>query len=252
MKWTKANRKLLAGVLAGALLVTGGITTMSAQAAQRDGNQPRVERQCPAGGPQRQMDSSEMAKHISEQFGVSESEVKDALDAKTDFRNIGRAAMLAKISNKSFSDVLGMKTDSNSWRDVADSLGVTRDQIRSERQSMTADRIAAKGTIEKDAALSLLENGYQPRDIEKAALLAKESGKDVQSVLDLKKINNRWSDVAEQLGVSKDVLHQDRDGHKGFRGDRRGPAGPDQPCFGGPEGAPDDGRQAPTDSQSEK
>ncbi len=34
------------------------------------------------------------------------------------------------------------------------------------------------------------------------------TGKDIQSVLDLKKINNRWGDVADQLGVDRKELQK--------------------------------------------
>ena len=39
--------------------------------------------------------------------------------------------------------------------------------------------------------------------------LAKASGKDIQDVLDRKRINNRWHDVARELGVDARDLHLD-------------------------------------------
>ena len=64
-----------------------------------------------------------------------------------------------------------------------------------------------------------------------AAVLAKESGKDVQAVLDMKKINNRWSDVADQLGVDKSKLRPEGAPH--HMGDSFQPG-----SMGGPQGGP--------------
>ena len=47
----------------------------------------------------------------------------------------------------------------------------------------------------------------------------------VQAVLDMKKINNRWSDVADQLGVDKAKLRPEG-GHHGMK------------APGGPQGGP--------------
>ena len=90
-----------------------------------------------------------------------------------------------------------------------------------------ASRIEQKGNVDKDTALKLLRNGYRAQDIECAGLLAKKSGEDIQSVLDKKKINNRWSDVAEQLGVDWKSL-------------RPQAGGPDKMGHG-PQGGPPDG-----------
>lgn len=82
-----------------------------------------------------------------------------------------------------------------------------------------AKMMARKGDVDESTALKLLKNGYHPRDIEVAATLAKESGKDIQKVLDMKKINNRWEDVAKSLGVDESKVRpqrpEGRDGRPG-------------------------------------
>ena len=112
--------------------------------------------------------------------------------------------MLAKISGKSFEDVLALKTDDKDWRTIGRSLGVTREKVASMRCEMTAKDLSQDGNVDETTAMNLLQAGYEPWDISWAAALAKAADKDIQSVLDLKKINNRWSDVAEQLGVALD------------------------------------------------
>lgn len=229
MKMNAMKKKMLAGVVAGALLLGGGLGTMSAQAESADnsrGARPHFDKQ--GQRPQHppvQMNADEAAKHVAETFGVSQAEVKQAIEAKEDFRDIGQAAMYAKITGKSFKEVLALHTDKSDWREIGKSLGVTHAQVRETMLEMRAMHIGQKGLVAQDKALALLKNGYQSKDIMMAAVIAKESGKDIQAVLDMKKINNRWSDVADQLGVNKAKLRPEG-GHHGMK------------APGGPQGGP--------------
>lgn len=242
------QRKMIAGIVAGLVLTAGGFGVLSAQSQSQDGAQHRMfakgER---PDGQMPQMDASEAAKHIAETFGVDESQVKNAIENKKDFRDIGQAAMIAKVSGKSFDEVMALKTDDKNWRDIGESLGVTREKVEEVRQSMTAQHLSQDGDIDESKALSLLKKGYEPRDIECAAALAKASGKDIQSVLDRKKINNRWGDVAKELGVDANVLPKKFHGHGPHgHGPQGGPeGGPEGGMMGGPMmDAPEDGSSA--------
>lgn len=242
------QRKMIAGIVAGLVLTAGGFGVLSAQSQSQDGAQHRMfakgER---PDGQMPQMDASEAAKHIAETFGVDESQVKNAIENKKDFRDIGQAAMIAKVSGKSFDEVMALKTDDKNWRDIGESLGVTREKVEEVRQSMTAQHLSQDGDIDESKALSLLKKGYEPRDIECAAALAKASGKDIQSVLERKKINNRWGDVAKELGVDANVLPKKFHGYGPHgHGPQGGPeGGPEGGMMGGPMmDAPEDGSSA--------
>lgn len=242
------QRKMIAGIVAGLVLTAGGFGVLSAQSQSQDGAQHRMlakgER---PDGQMPQMDASEAAKHIAETFGVDESQVKNAIENKKDFRDIGQAAMIAKVSGKSFDEVMALKTDDKNWRDIGESLGVTREKVEEVRQSMTAQHLSQDGDIDESKALSLLKKGYEPRDIECAAALAKASGKDIQSVLDRKKINNRWGDVAKELGVDANVLPKKFHGYGPHgHGPQGGPeGGPEGGMMGGPMmDVPEDGSSA--------
>lgn len=206
------QRKIVAGLVAGLVLTAGGFGVLSAQSQDKAAVQPRycmTQGERPDGQPPR-MTTDEVAKHIAASFGVDEKQVKSALDDNKDFRDIGQAAMLAKISGKSFEDVLALKTDDKDWRTIGRSLGVTREKVASVRCEMTAKDLSQDGNVDETTVMNLLQAGYEPWDISWAAALAKAADKDIQSVLDLKKINNRWSDVAEQLGVDRCALQKFR------------------------------------------
>lgn len=242
------QRKMIAGIVAGLVLTAGGFGVLSAQSQSQDGAQHRMfAKEERPDGQMPQMDASEAAKHIAETFGVDESQVKNAIENKKDFRDIGQAAMIAKVSGKSFDEVMALKTDDKNWRDIGESLGVTREKVEEVRQSMTAQHLSQDGDIDESKALSLLKKGYEPRDIECAAALAKASGKDIQSVLDRKKINNRWGDVAKELGVDANVLQKKFHGYGPHgHGPQGGPeGGPEGGMMGGPMmDAPEDGSSA--------
>lgn len=79
--------------------------------------------------------------------------------------------------------------------------------------SFVAKHIAQRGHVEEAVALQLLQEGYHGRDIDHAAIIAKAAGKDIRDVLSLKKINNRWKDVAADLGIKlEDVRPHDQKG----------------------------------------
>jgi len=233
------RKKMLAGIMAGVLMTGAGFGMLSGQAQASEAaaqnsrpDKPPVMRGYRGEDHQmKKMNPDEAAKRLNKTFGVSEDEVKAAFNEKRDFRDIGQAAMLAKISGKSFKDVLAMKTQDKHWQEISKELGIKPEQIRAQMNELSAERIAQRGNIDKDKALSLLNKGYRPMDVSVAAKLAKLSNKDIQTVLDMKKINNRWGDVAEQLGVDRSALRPNM-GKGQFPGH-------------GPQGGPPDGGEMP-------
>ena len=134
---------------------------------------------------------------------MKKDEVLKALDNNTDIRDIGQAAMFAKLSGKSFSSVLGMKSD---WRDVAKKLGISAEDIRKEQARALALRVAKRTDLKEAKVQELLKAGYAPQDVEIAARIAKAAGKDIDTVLAARKINNQWRDVAKDFGVSEEQI----------------------------------------------
>lgn len=236
------KKKFIAGIVAGAVLAGIGFSTMNAKAAENAGEQknpPQMQKGHMPKHPRVKMSADEAAQRIHETFGMDEKEVKEAVTEGRDFRDIGQAAMLANITEKSFKDILAMKTEGKNWQEIAKSLGVTREQIEGQMRLMQAMHIGQKGKVDKDTALTLLNNGYEPRDIERAGVLAKAAGKDIQSVLDLKKINNSWKDVAAQLGVDPNVFKAEK-GKREMRANEPQGGEPDDAMTGAPDEEPQD------------
>lgn len=185
------SKKVLAGVLAGTFLF-GGVAAPAFAA--------------PPPPPQQQMSAADMqalAKDVATQYDVNESEVLAALKEDRPMDDIYYAAMLAKVSGKSFRQVFAMKAD---WFDVMRALGVTKEKYEATMKDMVADDVAKRSELDVNTVKKLMDQKYFPRDIRIAARLAKASGKDVQSVLNMKKINQRWFDIAKELGVDPGLV----------------------------------------------
>ena len=113
--------------------------------------------------------------------------------------DLHRAASIAKLSGKQIGDILNAKTTTSTWRDVADSFGVTKEQMNEFRQQLMSERIAKSTGMNKSILNQLVKEGYRPHDIVMANALAEKSGKDIKSVLSMKQINNHWKDIASQV-----------------------------------------------------
>ena len=223
------SKKMIMGIAAGLVLTVGGIG-YAAQNADANRHHPHHMNQGMPG--HMKMEPEKAAKQMAQQFGLEESEILAALKDNRDFRDVGQAAMLAKVSGKSFSDVLAMKQDGKDWQEVTKTLGVTKEQIHDTMNSMMTDGIATEGKTDRATVEKLMGEGYNPWDIMSAGKLANASGKDIQSVLGMKKINNQWKDVAKDLGVDENLLKPDWSKGPGFGGPMGGPG----PMMGGPGG----------------
>lgn len=210
---TMINKKIIMGIAAGLVLTVGGIG-YAAQNSDASRNHPHHMNQSMPG--HMKMEPEKAAKFMAQQFGLEESEILAALKDNRDFRDVGHAAMLAKVSGKTFSDVLAMKQEGKGWQDVAKDLGITKEQMQSTMKSMMTDNLAKEGKTDRATVEKLMGEGYNPWDIMSAGKLANASGKDIRSILGMKKINNQWKDVAKSLGVDENLLKPDWFKGQGF------------------------------------
>lgn len=193
------KRKFMAGLLAGAFIF-GGATGMAA-AAPGDGEDPGQEAQRPS--RLTDADKEAIANDVARRYGVKAAEVREALDERKNFDDIYYGALLAKVSGKSFKEVLALKAD---WWEVEKKLGLTGEEIGKVYDDIMLRDLAERSSLSEVKTRRLLDANYHPRDIRIAGRLAKASGKDVQEVLDMKKINMRWRDIVAELGIDRGVL----------------------------------------------
>ncbi len=200
MSWF--TKKGFVAMVAGAVLLTGaaGLYIVQAYPDSATGDYRAVQQQ--------RLRPDQRAQQIADKFGVDKSQVLQSFEQGSSFRDISRAAFLAKVSKRTLPDVLALKTADKTWKDVTQALGVAPEQIKAARQEMTAARLE-KLQIPKADSLALMSQGYRTRDIAIAYKLAANTGKAPTEILDMRKINNTWRDVAQTLGVSNETLKQD-------------------------------------------
>ena len=219
------SRQKIAALVAGTFIMAAATTPFIVQAA--DVQQPPVgQHQRDQKGPK--MSPEQAAQRLSETFGIDQATVLKYNANGMSFKDISRAAFFANASGKSIDDVISLKTPTNTWKDVATTLGITKEQMQAARQNMVADRLNKKIGLDKQTTLDLLHEGYHARDIGMAGELAKNTSKPIIEVLSLKKINNSWSNVATTLGVDQETFKKDtqelgfglnhRGGHRGHMG----------------------------------
>ncbi|MDU2064348.1 MAG: hypothetical protein E6713_05835 [Sporomusaceae bacterium] len=200
------NKQRILGLTAGIAILAGTMSPFVVNASPQfeGGEQPPIVHQGKfAPNP------NQFAEHVSSVFGVSKDEVLKYQQEHIAFRDIFRASFLAKASGKSLTEVMQAKTYDNTWKDVAQTLGVSKEQMKATRNDIAATRMEQKLKISKQTSLDLLGQGYHPRDITVANALAQNTGKSIGDILAQKRINNSWQDVAASLGVDENTFKED-------------------------------------------
>lgn len=197
------KKKILAGLLSGALFLTGAQALAAPLEMPEQEQNWQEEEAARIGG---------WAKYISEKYGVNSAQVEAALNDGVRIEDVKTAAVLSKLSGKNFSDVLAMKVD---WFQVAEKLGVTGDQVKNFFEQERDEHFAAQAKTDVKTFKGLLKDGYDPRDVMIAGRIANAAGKNIKSVLEKRKINNTWEDVAKTFGVDmKKILPQPPGHHR--------------------------------------
>jgi hypothetical protein len=205
------SKKNMLALLTGTLLFAGAMNPYIVQAAAGDassGQNPPVQQRLAAHPPQ--INPEKAAQNIAEIFSVSKEEVLAYQTAHPgDFRDIFHGALLAKTSGKNFQDIMSMKTNKNTWKDVEGTLGITPEQLKDTQYDLISTHLEKKLHISKDTSRTLLKQGYHPDDIAAAGVLAKESNKSITDLLAMRKINNSWQDIAKTLGIAEKTFFSD-------------------------------------------
>jgi len=196
------KKKILAGLLSGALIFGSGFAINSAYANESPASEQQQEFDGKNKRPHRPQMTDEkinqFSKEIADYYGLNQDEIATAFKNHVHFEDIRQAATLAKLSNKSFSEVLAMKVD---WQQVAEKLGVSREQYEAFKKDEMLAGLAEHAKLDKKIVQDLLNENYNPRDITIAGNIANASGKNVKAVFAKRTINNTWDDVAKEFGV---------------------------------------------------
>ncbi len=150
-----------------------------------------------------------MADNMAKTFGLDAGEILAAQEAGRHHRDIMHAAFVAKACGHSFEQVIRLKTNDNSWRDVEAMMRVSPEMMRGVWNDIVTDRLVERLNLERKTVKGLIDDGYKAYDISFAAVIAKLSNSDVKAVLKERKINNTWRDVAKAHKVDERKVAQE-------------------------------------------
>jgi hypothetical protein len=171
-------------------------------------------------------DKQLLVQQVAQYLGISVTEVQSLIDSGTLPRQLVPAAVIAKLSGQKIETVLAAKKG-KTWGQVAQSFHVDRQAFRRElSRILPKDRLirlflqrhpevalqTVASYLGKDPQqLSQLIQRYQlkPRDVVKAAVLSKASGKDIAQVVAMKTSQKQWSDVAASLGLKREDVRDE-------------------------------------------
>ena len=96
---------------------------------------------------------------------------------------------------------MAMRDSGKTWEQIGDALNIMEDDVQRELDKIEIMHITMRGDVDEKTANALYEEGYAPRDIDAAGIIAKASGKEVREVLERKTMTNSRKDVAKAFGV---------------------------------------------------
>ena len=199
---TKKKAILLA--IAGAFAISGiAVPFMQNASAAAAKNEPAI---C-------QPDKNHQDRFIKQaatELGVEQQTVKDFLAQGNGPRDLHMALIFSEASGKSLTTVLADKTAAVSWPDLEKKYSIDQNQIRQARENLMIRQIVKFSALDEQSVKNLLKAGYQPHDIAFAGRLANKTHTSVQAVLDKKKINNSWRDVAKEIGLTETDLRPEK------------------------------------------
>jgi hypothetical protein len=204
---TFISKKSMIGLATGIAILAGTMSPFIVEAAPQvgfdDGGQPTVS----VGQPR--IDRDKLAQKLSDTCGVDKQEVIGYLNIGVSFKELSMGSFVAKASGKSLKEVMDIKMKNSNWRDVIQFLGITKEQMKATHNDLVSTLFNDKLNIPKQTSLSLLEKGYQARDIAMANELANDTDKPINDVLAMRQLTNTWKDVADSLGVSDEMFKED-------------------------------------------
>jgi predicted transcriptional regulator len=159
---------------------------------------------------------------IGTYLGMKPEDVKKIMQQEMiPSRQLAVAAVIAKKSNHSLTDVIATIKSKQSWQEVLSTYQLKKEDVRQELKNLFPDVNRKHHFLKKHPALmfdvlakylgrtpadiqnALYHSRVHPEGAVKAAILSKASGKRYEDVLALKAQKKTWDEVAQALHVDK-------------------------------------------------
>ncbi|MEG6586149.1 hypothetical protein [Dendrosporobacter sp. 1207_IL3150] len=156
----------------------------------------------------RQIDPAKAAEQLSDRLNIDKDIILKHHSLGLSFKDITKAAYIAAAADQSIDYVINQKNSNNTWQDVAASMNISKEQIKTVKQTMIANRLQTTLGFDKQTTLPLIQQGYHSRHVAMAGLLANDSGKSINDIVIMKTKNNNWTDVGAKLGIDTSIIEK--------------------------------------------
>ena len=149
-----------------------------------------------------QLSNTEAAAKLQDAYGYRYSELLKLLRAGHSYGDLNEACLYAYLSGAPVEKVLQLRQPAT-WGRVRMQLGLTPKVYAEKYMQYQASYLPADSSVDRQAALKYLKQGYPLSDILQAGKLAQKSGKTVAEVLPLRTVTCDWQQVEVKLGLGE-------------------------------------------------
>lgn len=151
-------------------------------------------------GPQ--LSNAEAAAKLQNAYGYRYSEMLKLLRAGHSYGELNEACLYAYLSGAPVEKVLQLRQPAT-WGRVKMQLGLTPKVYTEKYMQYQASYLPADSSVDRQAALKYMKQGYPLSDILQAGKLAQKSGKQLAEILPLRTVTCDWQQVEEKLGLGE-------------------------------------------------
>ena len=149
-----------------------------------------------------QLSNAEAAAKLQNAYGYRYSAMLKLLRAGHSYGELNEACLYAYLSGAPVEKVLQLRQPAT-WGRVKMQLGLTPKVYTEKYMQYQASYLPTDSSVDRQAALKYMKQGYPLSDILQAGKLSQKSGKQLAEILPLRTVNCDWQQVEEQLGLSE-------------------------------------------------
>lgn len=150
----------------------------------------------------------ELALMLHNDYGVDTEELTGWLKGGLHYKDLRRLGIYAYTTGLPMREVVAMSRLYGKDESLRKALGLTESAIREGMISFQADRLWKRMDIPREDTIRFMHMGFGMHQINTAALLSRKSGKSTYDIMLMRRKDNKWIDVAKELGLSEEDMKE--------------------------------------------
>ena len=142
-------------------------------------------------------------KRLHEGFMLPESEIASYLDSGMPYLELKKICLCGYITKKPVAEIIEMRK-MYIWTRVLYLLGLSAEKLVVEEKLYKAERLERLYGFDKALVLHYMDLGFASHQIKRAYYISQHCDKPMLEILEMKTRLQKWPDIAESLGLSRD------------------------------------------------